>query len=87
VAAELEARPQHAEAELRRLQTLLPEVNVPRGDARAALRTLNAAFVERLSRGEVPGGDEAVRAHLRETLADALGVLSPRFDTSLDIED
>jgi len=87
VAAELEERPRHAEEELLRLRALLPDVAVPAGDARAALRILNAALLERLARGAGPAGDAAVRAHLQATLADALRVLSPRFDTSPDIED
>ena len=86
LAAELEVRPQHAEAELHRLRALLPDVKAPADDTLGALRTLNSALAERLARGDVPGGDAALRAHLRETLADALGVLSPRFDTSSDIE-
>jgi hypothetical protein len=86
LAGELEGRPQHAEAELLRLRGLLPDAPVSSSDTRAALRILNSALVERLAKGDAPGGDAAVRAHLRATLADVLGVFSPRFDTSSDIE-
>jgi hypothetical protein len=86
LAAELGARPRHAAEELSRLRALLPEVAVPESDARGALRVLNAALLERLARGDGPADDAALRAHLRTTLADALGVLSPRFDLSPDIE-
>jgi hypothetical protein len=86
LAAELELRPGHVEAELARLRVLLPGVAVTEGEPRAALRILNAALVEQLTRGDGPSDDAALRAHLRATLADALGVLSPRFDLSPDIE-
>lgn len=85
VAAELDARPVHAQAELRRLSALLPDVPVS-SDERVALRDLNAALVDRLFKGDRLEDDAALRAHLRATLADALGVFSPRFDTSPDIE-
>jgi hypothetical protein len=85
LAAELDGRPQHAAEELGRLRALLPEVKALPDDTRAALRTLNAALVERLARHEPPD-DAALRAHLRATLADALRVFSPRFDLSHDIE-
>jgi len=85
LAAELDERPSHAAAELERLEALLPDVEAPTGDTRAALRTLNAALVERLGRGRLPD-DAALRSHLRATLADALRVFSPRFDLSPDIE-
>jgi Domain of unknown function (DUF6285) len=86
VAAELEARPLHAQAELLRLAALLPDVPVS-SDARVALRDLNAALVDRLRQSDALQDDAGVRAHLRATLADALAVFSPRFDTSPDIED
>ncbi len=86
LAAELEARRPHAEAELRRLRALLPELPVVSAETATELRALNAALAERLRRGEHPSDDAGLRAHLRTTLADALGVLSPRFDTSPDIE-
>ena len=86
LANELEARPAHAAAEFLRLQTLLPEVKVPPDDVHGALHILNATLVERLARGDAPADDVALRAHMRKTLADALRVLSPRFDTSSDIE-
>jgi Domain of unknown function (DUF6285) len=85
VAAELEVRPAHAEAERLRLTALLPDVPVS-SDVRVALRDLNAALVDRLVQGNPPEDDVALRAHLRMTLADALSVLSPSFDTSFDIE-
>jgi hypothetical protein len=85
VAAELEVRPRHAEEELLRLSPLLPDVPVS-SDVRVALRDLNAALVDRLLQGKPPEDDVALRAHLRATLADALRVFSPRFDTSPDIE-
>jgi hypothetical protein len=86
MAAELEVRPLHAQAELLRLTALLPDVPVS-SDARVALRDLNAALVDRLAQGGPLRDDAGVRAHLRSTLADALAVFSPRFDTSPDIED
>jgi hypothetical protein len=86
LAAELDERPRHAAEELARLRALLPDVALPPGEAAAALRTLNATLVERLSQGRGPGDDTALRAHLRATLADALRVLSPRFDTASNIE-
>jgi hypothetical protein len=86
VAAELDVRPLHAQAELLRLTALLPDVPVS-SDVRTALRDLNAALVDRLARGAPLEDDAGVRAHLRSTLADALSVFSPRFDTSPDIED
>ena len=85
VAAELDARPLHAQAELERLSALLPDVPVS-SDVRVALRDLNAALVDRLLKGDSLKDEAALRAHLRATLADALGVFSPRFDTSPDIE-
>lgn len=85
VAAELESRGPHAEAELLRLTALLPDVPVS-SDVRVALRDLNAALVDRLVQGNPPEDDVALRAHLRLTLADALSVFSPRFDRALDIE-
>jgi Domain of unknown function (DUF6285) len=85
VAAELDVRSQHAEEELLRLSALLPDVPVS-SDVRVALRDLNAALVDRLVQGNLPGDDVALRTHLRATLADALRVFSPRFDTSPDIE-
>jgi hypothetical protein len=85
VAAELEVRPAHAEAERLRLTALLPDVPVS-SDVRVALRDLNAALVDRLVQGNPPEDDDALRAHLRMTLADALSVYSPSFDTSFDIE-
>jgi hypothetical protein len=85
VAAELEARPQHAEAEVLRLRALLPDVPVS-SDVRVALRDLNAALVDRFLKGEALQDDAALRAHLRATLADALSVFSPRFETSPDVE-
>jgi hypothetical protein len=85
VAAELDVRPRHAEAERLRLAALLPDVPVS-SDVRVALRDLNAALVDRLVQGNPPEDDDALRAHLRATLADALSVFSPRFDTSHDIE-
>jgi Domain of unknown function (DUF6285) len=86
LASELGARPEHAEWELLRLRALLPEEPVAAGDVRSALRSLNAALVDRLVHGKGPADDAALRAHMRATLADALSVLSPRFDTSSDIE-
>ena len=86
LAAQLEVSHDHAQAELLRLCALLPEVAVSPAETEAALRTLNAALLERLRRGEPSPDDAALRAHLRLTLADALSVLSPRFDTSPDIE-
>ncbi|MGO9065057.1 MAG: DUF6285 domain-containing protein [Myxococcaceae bacterium] len=86
LAAELEGRRHHAESELRRLRVLLPEVVASSAEPETALRTLNATLAERLRLGEPPADDAALRAHLRQTLADALSVLSPRFDTSPDIE-
>ncbi len=86
LAAELEGRQQHAESELLRLRALLPEVRASSAETQTELRILNAALAERLRRGQPPGDDVALRAHLRQTLADALSVLSPRFDTSPDIE-
>ena len=85
VAAELEVRPAHAEAERLRLTALLPDVPVS-SDVRVALRDLNAALVDRLVQGNPPEDDVALRTHLRMTLADALSVFSPSFDTSFDIE-
>jgi len=70
---------------LLRLSALLPDVPVS-SDVRVALRDLNAALVDRLVQGNPPEDDVALRAHLRLTLADALSVFSPRFDTALDIE-
>lgn len=85
VAAELDERSRHAEEELLRLSALLPDVPVS-SDVRVALRDLNAALLDRLVQGKPPEDDVALRAHLRMTLADALRVFSPRFDTSFDIE-
>jgi hypothetical protein len=85
VAVELEIRPRHAEEERLRLTALLPDVPVS-SDVRVALRDLNAALLDRLLQGHPPEDDAALRAHLRETLADALRVYSPRFDTSADVE-
>jgi hypothetical protein len=85
LAAELDVRPLHAQAELLRLSALLPEVPVS-SDTRLALRDLNAALVDRLLQQATPADDAAVRAHLKATLADALSVFSPRFDTSPEIE-
>ncbi len=85
VAAELDARGEHAEEELLRLTALLPDVPVS-SDVRVALRDLNAALLDRLVQGKAPEDDVALRAHLRATLADALHVFSPRFDLSPDIE-
>lgn len=85
LAAELDARPLHAQAELRRLSALLPDVPVS-SEVRVALRDLNAALVDRFVQGSPLQDDAALRAHLRATLADALGVFSPRFDTSPNIE-
>ena len=86
LAAELQAHRPQAEAELRRLRALLPELPVSSAETEAELSALNAALAERLRRGEPPADDAALRAHLRATLADALSVLSPRFDISSDIE-
>jgi len=86
LAAELEVRRPHAEAELLRLRALLPGVGVSAADTEGALRALNAALAERLQRGGALPDDAALRAHLRKTLVDTLSALSPRFDTSLDIE-
>jgi hypothetical protein len=86
LAAELDVRPLHAQAELLRLTALLPDVPVS-SDARVALRDLNAALVDRLAKGGPLQDDAGVRDHLRSTLADALAVFSPRFDTSPNIED
>jgi Domain of unknown function (DUF6285) len=86
LAAELEERPRQVAEELARLRVLLPDVPVAEGEPRAALRTLNATLVERLSHGLGPADDVALRTHLRATLADALRVLSPRFDTATHIE-
>jgi hypothetical protein len=86
LAAELDERPRHAAEELARLRALLPDVPVGDGQPRAALRALNATLAERLSQGRGPADDAALRAHLRATLADALRVLSPRFETASHIE-
>jgi len=86
LAAELEVRWAHAEAELRRLRALLPDIAVDSAETDGALRALNAALAQRLQRGEVLPDDAALRAHLRATLADTLNALSPRFDISPDIE-
>jgi len=86
LAAELEVRQPHAEAELLRLRSLLPGVAVSAADTAGALRALNAALVECLQGGGALPDDAALRAHLRKTLSDTLSALSPRFDTSLDIE-
>ncbi len=86
LAAELEVRQPHAEAELLRLRALLPDVAGLPAETSAALRTLNAALTDRLRRGEALPDDAALRAHLRSTLSATLSALSPRFDTSPDIE-
>jgi Domain of unknown function (DUF6285) len=85
VAAELDGRPGHAQAELLRLSALLPDVPIS-SDVRVALRDLNAALVDRVMQQRLSSDDAAVRAHLKATLAEALGVFSPRFDTSSEIE-
>lgn len=85
VAAELDERPRHAQAELSRLSALLPDVPVS-SDVQVALRDLNAALVDRLKQKPPAPDDAAVRAHLKATLAEALGIFSPRFDTSSEIE-
>ena len=86
LAGELEVRQRHAEAELRRLRVLLPDVPLDSEETLIALRALNASLAERLQRGGALPDVAALRAHLRLTLADTLSALSPRFDTSPDIE-
>jgi len=86
LAAELESRDARLESELQRLRGLLPDVADASLAREAELRQLNAALAERLRRDASGLEDGAVRAHLRQTLLDALQVLSPRFDTSLDVE-
>jgi len=86
LAGELEQRPGQASRELERLRALLPGVDLPEGDTRSALRRLNAVLGERLASGDGPPDERALRDHLRSTLADALRVLSPRFDLASDIE-
>lgn len=81
LATQLRSREGHQAAELQRLRALLGE------GAAGGLRELNAALVERLKAGGVSGEELArIRAHVKQSLLEALSVVNPSFDTSAEIE-
>lgn len=93
VAAELRTQEPRALSELQRLRALLPDVvaqdpaKLPEKDRRDALRALNSELVLALKQGRFEEAELAkVRAHLEQTLKDALAVQNPRFDVSEEIE-
>lgn len=94
VAREIRFEDTHDAAELSRLRSLLPDVdlgedadNPDRRVRNAAIRTLNEALVERI-RGN--GGDEAWRTelwtHATHTLREKLAVLNPGFSLAPGIQ-
>lgn len=82
VASELRSSDARRRSELERLSALMPDLaQAADEDAKAQLRRLNAALVERLRAGAMsPEQLTAVMAHLRATLIETLAVTSPRFD-------
>jgi hypothetical protein len=91
VAAEIRSEEAQDEAELARLQALLPEVRATRGSTRdelhAAIRTLNTALCRQLRSDRIDQEQFArSAAHVKQTLLEKLAVNNPRFETASDIE-
>lgn len=94
VSAEIQMEDMATDAELDRLLSLLPDLDVDpararrsREDRRAALDRGNRELCARIQSGAigVEPGSEAFR-HVTTTLRGELLTSSPRFDTGLDIE-
>lgn len=93
MAREVRTDDERDDEELARLQALLPGVvpkgatSTRRGERRAAIADLNQVLVGRLRDGTLPDDRrKAAEEHVRRTLLAELSVLSPRFDTSPEIE-
>lgn len=92
VSCEGKAGPAQQLAELSRLRQLMPDAasddpNAPGAAERtAALQKLNALFCRRLRERTLAADDPAVRAHVRQSLIEALATANPRFELADDIE-
>lgn len=94
VAQELRGESPRIDAELERLQALLP--NIVHGDARklpererqSALDLFNEQLAIRIRKGALDR-DELSKAgqHLKQTLLETLAVVNPRFETEDDLGD
>jgi len=81
LATQLRTQDERRAAELSRLRALLGA-----GPERS-LRELNAALVEKLRSGGLAAEElEKISAHVKQTLQEALSVVNPSFDTSVEIE-
>ncbi|HVE83519.1 MAG TPA: DUF6285 domain-containing protein [Myxococcales bacterium] len=80
LATQLRTQDERRAAELSRLRALL-------GGPERSLRELNAALVEKLRSGGLAAEElEKISAHVKQTLQEALSVVNPSFDTSVEIE-
>jgi hypothetical protein len=94
VSAEIQMEDVATDAEIERLQRLLPDVEVDVAKAREsregrvrAIARYNRALCDRIASGALsiePSGE--VWSHVSTTLRGELLTSSPRYDTSLDIE-
>jgi len=83
LAAQLRTREERQGAELSRLRALLGEEATKR-----PARELNLLLSRRLRAGGIPEEELlGIRAHVKRTLEEALAVVNPSFDTSLEIEE
>jgi hypothetical protein len=93
LASEVESEAEVVEGELESLAKLMPDLRPASGQAvsqrerRELLATLNQELSARLRDGRFDSQHiESIREHLKQVLIRSLAIVSPRFDTSREIE-
>jgi hypothetical protein len=94
VAAEIRSEDEDFEAEIRRLQAILPDTKAReaeslgrRSDRHAAILAFNRELCDRIREKQLSAEQlEEVWEHVKQTLREKLEVSNPRFETSAKIE-